>query len=124
MAAKTAVATQEIGRLTPTHVTFAAAAAGGNHFLADGRTSYWIINGGASPCIVTIASVPYGPLGRKGDPAAAPQTFTVPAGETWAVPPLPSEGFNQVSGEDLGFTTVDYNQVTSVTVAAVRDLRV
>lgn len=91
--------------------SFVAAAAAGNSFANDGYTFLEVVNGDSSDHVVTITTPK-----TYGGIALADPTVTVTAGERRHIGPFPKELFNQSDGAVL----VNYDGVTSVTVAAIR----
>lgn len=91
----------------------AAAASGGDAFLNDGNTHFEIINGGGSACVATFASQVSPP--HPGE-AVADKVVTVGAGVTKRIGPFSQAAFNDANGK----VQVTYDQVTTVTVAALK----
>jgi hypothetical protein len=94
--------------LTP---SYAAADAAGAAFANDGETFLQVKNAGNTACVVTIQT----PATFEGVALADP-TVTVPitTGDKM-IGPFPKAAFNQVNGQ----VYVDFDQVVSVTVAAI-----
>jgi len=96
--------------LTP---TFGAAAAGGDQFANDGKTFFYVKNGGGGTVNVTVNSqVANPPAGT----AVANQAVAVAAGVDKLIGPFTQSAWNNANGE----VVVAYDQVTSVTVAAIK----
>ena len=98
-----------IAGLDYTSVAVAADGTNGNRWLNSGGQSLVIINGGASPCVVTKV---YGPGAVFDGTTPANPTTSVPAGHTMELGPFPPGYYNDVNG----YANVTFNQVTSVTV--------
>lgn len=96
-----------VSGLTP---AYAAASAGGDTFVNNGRIMLHIKNGGASPITVTIVSAKTCNFGFQHD-----ITVTINASSEKMIGPFPPERFNN----DSGMVQVNYSAVTSVTVAAL-----
>ena len=116
--ARTTVATQEVafeGNATITQN--ATDAANGMRFVADGRTVLVFNNTSGGARTVTLTDAP----DEKGRLApTAKKSISLPTtGLRW-VGPLPGNGWNQSSGADAGFTQVDIDNATGVTVGCVR----
>jgi hypothetical protein len=90
--------------------TAAAAAAGGDTFLNNGRTFFRAINGSGSPITVTIDSLVACNQGSDHNIAVA-----VAAGATTDIGPFPQDRFNS----SAGVASVTYSGVTTLTVAAI-----
>lgn len=86
------------------------AAGGGDSFPNDGRTVFYVNNGGGAPITVTIDAKSIDGMDFE-NPAIA-----VAAGAHKLIGPFPPKYFNDVNGR----VGVSYSGVTSVTVAAVR----
>jgi hypothetical protein len=111
--ARTDLTVQEIVKsgLEP---SYTSASADGHAVANNGRTFLHVKNGGGSPITVTIqTSTTIEGL------AVADQTVSVPASEERLIGPF-STHFEQPSGADKGKVYVDFSDVTSVTVAALR----
>lgn len=93
-------------------VTYAAAAAGGDAFVNDGRTRLRVKNAGAGSINVTINSQRACNQGFDHDEVAA-----VAAAEERELGPFDTGRFNDSTGK----VQLTYSGVTSVTVAAVKD---
>lgn len=94
------------------NASFAAAAAGGDSFVNDGKTYLHAKNGSGGALTVTIASqVANPPAGL----APANVAVSVPAAGERIIGPAPQAAFNDVNGRCV----VTYSGVTSLTVAAV-----
>lgn len=106
----TVLATQQVAR-TGTTITFAAATSGGDKLTPGDHVALHVKNTGASVCNVTITTPPT----YEGQ-AVADVTVTVAATTGDAlIGPLPASLFR---GSD-GYASISYDQVSSVTVAAV-----
>lgn len=93
--------------LTP---SFVAASAGGDEFVNSGRVMLHIKNGGASQITATINSQTPCSYGFDHD-----VVVSVPASSELVVGPFPKARFNDSNGK----VQITYNDVTSVTVAAI-----
>lgn len=104
------LATQQVSR-TGTTITLSAASSGGDKLTPGDHVALRVKNAGGTACNVTIATPPT----YEGQ-AVADVTVTVAAttGDV-LIGPLPASLFR---GSD-GFASISYDQVTSVTVAAV-----
>lgn len=91
--------------------TFAAAAAGGDTFVNDGRTFLWVKNADVDAMNVTINSLDNCDQGFDHDPAVE-----VTNAEERLIGPFPTGRFNDSSGQ----VSVTYDDETSVTVAVVK----
>jgi hypothetical protein len=89
-------------------LAYAAADVAGDTFDNNGRVGFHVKNGGASPCVVTVNSVTACDQGFDHD-----LVVTVPAGSDRIIGPFPTARFGTP-------VEVTYDQVTSVTVAALR----
>lgn len=102
---------QDVAR-TGLSPSFASAAASGDAFANNGNTLFYVKNGDASAKTITIASqYSSPPVGTAQDDIAV----SVPAGEERMIGPLPQSGYNDGDGK----AQVTYDDVTSVTVAAI-----
>lgn len=90
--------------------TYAAAAAGGDSFPNDESTVLIVKNGGGTVCNVTVKSPNKCSHGFTHDVVVA-----VAAGATSQIGPFQQSRFNKANGQ----IDVTYNQVATVTVAAV-----
>jgi hypothetical protein len=90
--------------------TYGAAAAGGDSFANDGHTVFIVKNGGGSACVVTVNAPTKCNHGFEHD-----VVVSVAAGATAQIGPFSPQRFNNLTG----LVDVTYNQVTTVTVAAV-----
>jgi hypothetical protein len=98
-----------IGGLVP---TYAAASAGGDAFLNDGRTIFHAKNGHTAAITITINAVSKCNHGFDHD-----VVLSVAAGDTAQFGPLPVSRFNDPA---TGKVTVTYSIVTALTVAATQ----
>lgn len=108
--ARTSLTVQEVA-LAGITLSFEAANADGNSFANDGNVILYVKNGDASSHTVTIPTP-----ATVGGMAVEDLTVSVPAGGEKVVGPFPTHVFNQ-SG---GVVYVNYDAVTSVTVAAIK----
>lgn len=92
-------------------VALAAAAAGGDEFVNDGRTWLHVKNGGASPRTVTIVT-PQTVLNL----AVADQVVSIPATDERLIGPFPAQTYNGTNGR----ASITYDAVTSLTVGAFK----
>jgi hypothetical protein len=107
--ARTALTTQAPAQ-TGTVLTFEAANVDGNMIDGDRSVLLHVINGDASPHTATILS----------GLAVADEPVVVAAGDHAVIGPFDPRTFDRPSGAaDPGLIYVDYDAVTSVTVAAV-----
>lgn len=108
--ARTDLAVQQIDAdgLTP---AYTAAIADGHAFPNDVGTFVHVKNGGAGAVNVTVPT----PSTRDGL-AVADRTVTVAAGAEAMIGPFPSRTYDQADGK----VHVDYDVVTSVTVAVLK----
>lgn len=107
-----ALTIQEFDKDTSLTPSFAAAAAGGDTFLNDGRTFLYIKNGSGGAIIATIDSLVNCNQGTDHN-----ITVTIPAGSEEIVGPFtPASRFN---GDD-NFSSITYDGVTSLTIAAIK----
>jgi hypothetical protein len=108
--AATAITIQTFALTTGVTPTFAAATAGGDTFVNDGATFFEIKNTGATTNITITAVATYGGLSLTNP------SYTIPAttGERWCGPYDPTL-FNS-----SGAVTVNYAQVTGITVGAFK----
>ncbi|MFN8493846.1 MAG: hypothetical protein U0350_39980 [Caldilineaceae bacterium] len=101
--------------IAPTYAgaTFAAvaAAAGGDTFVNNGKTLFYVNNGSGASINVTVT-----PQATPGGLTIAPVVVTVPAGGAKFIGPFDSAYFNNASGQ----VAITYSAVTTVTVAAVQ----
>jgi len=96
--------------ITPTQLANFDGSAGANEFLAAGTASdatngnavvhtgreiILLTNTGPSARTMTVTSVADSKLGRTGNIT----TYSVPAGETHVIPPLPADGWRQADGK-------------------------
>lgn len=110
--ARQALTVQEISR-TGLAANHAAAAADGNSFINTGREFLHVKNG-LTACVVTVRTA------RTVDgQAVTNRTVTVGASEERMIGPFPPSLFNQ-KGSAGDVVYVDYDDVTNVTVAALR----
>ena len=100
-----------ISGLDYTSVAVAADGVNGNKFLNTGGQSLIVINGGASPCVVTKV---YGPGATFDGTTPSSPTISVPAGHTMEIGPFPPSFYNDAQS----YANFTYNQVVSVTVLA------
>jgi hypothetical protein len=109
--ARTTIAVQQILR-SGLEAVYTAANADGHALLNDGkRTFLHVVNGDAADKTLTFAT----PLTVDGL-AVADRTVVVTAAEERLIGPFPTE----IYGQSDGTIHVDYSDVTSVTVAALR----
>ncbi len=106
--ARTALAVQAMTRAGLTPAYTAANGSGGHSVVNDGRTFLHVKNGGASPCVVTFETP-----GTVDTLAIADRTVTVAAGGEAVAGTFPTQTY----GASM---LVDFDQVTSVTVAAIK----
>ena len=100
--------------LEPTYT--AATLTDGEMWRNSGKEFIHVINAGGSPCVVTVAT----PATISGL-AIEDKTVSVPAGEDRMIGTFePGLYNNPASGTDAGKIYVSYDQVTTVTVAAIR----
>jgi hypothetical protein len=112
--ARTVLTPQTITKNQAAVVSYANADhSNGMLFKNDGNTSLHVKNGGEGACNLTITSVA-DPFGRTGD-----ITIAIPAGDDVQIPVLDPLLFNQ-TGSDIGNVYVDFDESTSVTIAAIR----
>lgn len=90
----------------------AAAEAGGDKFLNDGRVILYVKNTNASTYTITVVTAGV----VLGSIAIADVTFTVAQSEEKIVGPFPPRYFN----DGGGFVNLSYSGVTNLTVAAVK----
>jgi hypothetical protein len=112
--ARTALTVQQMSRdgVVP---TYAAANADGNSFANDSRTFLHAKNGSGGSITLTFVT----PNTEDGL-AIADHTVAIAAGAEKIVSDLGEGTFEQPSGADKGLVYVDYSDVTSLTVAAIR----
>lgn len=91
----------------------AAASAGGDSFLNDGKTLFMVMNGGGSPITIT-ETLPSTAVVDGQLPAS--RTVTVAAGERTLIGPFPTA----IYSDTLGYMNIAYSGVTSVTVKAIQ----
>ena len=112
--ARTALTTQAPAQ-TGTVLTFEAANVDGNMIDGDRSVLLHVINGDASPHTATIQSA-----ATLSGLAVADEPVVVAAGDHAVIGPFDPRTFDRPSGAaDPGLIYVDYDAVTSVTVAAV-----
>jgi len=100
--------------LEPTYT--AATLTDGERFRNTGKEFVHVINGGGSPCLVTVPT----PAQISGLDIED-RVVTVPAGEDRMIGTFEPGLFNQpAGGTDAGECYVEYDQVTTVTVAIIR----
>jgi hypothetical protein len=88
----------------------------GDRFRNSGKEFVHVINGGGSPCLVTIPT----PATISGLDIED-KVVTVPAGEDRMIGTFEPGLYNQpAGGTDAGELYVEYDQVTTVTVAVIR----
>jgi hypothetical protein len=90
-------------------ITFEAPNAAGNYFLNDGRTVFRVLNA-ATQAIVTVVG-----QGLCDQGFAHSQTATVVINKTTDIGPFDTKRFNL-----NGYVHVTYDNITSITVAAVK----
>lgn len=112
---RTTVAVQELSLGGDAALTLSAADATNNHRIKikDKATRVIFVNGTGAK-VITVNSVAFGPLGRTGD-----LTVNIAADTTHVLSMLPKQGFEQGSGEDVGFVTFDVDDDTNLTIGAV-----
>lgn len=115
---RTTIATQNVPfESNATATQNATDQANGMRFLADGRTSLIFNNTSGAARTVTLTDAP----DEKGRLApTAKKTIALPTTGLRIVGPLPGNGWNQTSGADAGYTQVDIDNASGVTVACVR----
>ncbi len=89
-----------------------AAAGGGDKFLNDGNTLFYVKNGGGSSINVTVAAP-----GTPGGLTLTAPVVAVAAGADKILGPFNPKYFNDASG----FVNLTYSGVTSVTVAVIQE---
>lgn len=89
-----------------------AAAGGGDSFVNDGKTLFYVLNGGGSPITVTIA---FQPATVAGGTVTDP-TVSVAAGAHKVMGPFDPRYYNSASG----MVDITYSAVTTVTVLPIR----
>ena len=100
--------------LEPTYA--AATLTDGDRFRNSGKEFIHVVNGGGSPCIVTVLT----PATISGL-AIEDKTVTVAAGTDEMIGTFePGLYNNPAGGTDPGETYVEYDQVATVTVAVIR----
>lgn len=105
--------TVQVIAIAGTTPSYAAAAAAGNYFTNDGRTFLQVKNaGGGSDCAVTIDSYVACDQGSTHDVSV---TVVKTSGDKM-IGPFNPKRFNDSSS----YVNVGYDQVTSVTVAAIQ----
>jgi len=103
-----------INGLEPTYA--AATASDGDRFRNSGKEFLHVINAGGSPCLVTVLT----PATIKGLDIED-KVVTVAAGTDEMIGTFkPSLYNNPAGGTDPGELYVEYDQVTTVTVAAIK----
>jgi len=97
--------------------TYAAADSGdGDRFRNSGKEFIHVVNGGGSPCVVTMVT----PATIRGLDIED-KTVSVPAGEDRMIGTFEPGLYNQpAGGTDAGNTYIEYDQVTTVTVAVIK----
>lgn len=96
--------------------TYANADSGdGDKFRNTGKEFVHVVNGGGSPCLVTMVT----PAQIKGLDIED-KVVTVAAGTDQMLGTFEPGLYNQPSGSDAGKTYIEYDQVTTVTVAIIR----
>lgn len=108
--ARTAITPQQI-LPTGTEVTFEAANVDGNSVVNNGATNLHVVNGGGVSIDVTVTAQNKCNQGYLHDLVVA-----VPAGEERVIGPFTVAHYNDATGAII----VDYDSVTSVTVAAIK----
>lgn len=94
----------------------AATLTDGDRFRNSGKEFIHVINGGGSPCNVTVPTP-----ATVGGLAIEDKVVAVPAGEDRMIGTFDPGLYNQPSGgTDSGNVYVEYSQVTSVTVAVIK----
>jgi len=103
--------TVQVPTIAGTEPTYTAATlTDGDDFLNSGKEFIHVVNGGGSPCVVTVPT----PATVKGL-AVEDKTVSVPAGEERMIGRFDPGLYNQ-----SGRCRVEYDQVTTVTVAVFR----
>lgn len=112
------LATQEMP-ITGLEASYAAASAGGDTMVADGRTFLHVKNGAGAPITVTINAT-LATLNQPGfgDIPISAIAVVVTNAEDRFIPVPPA---SHASG---GVATITYSSATSVTVAAIRPPRI
>lgn len=98
----------------------AADQSNGMAFKNDGRTLLLVKNGDASAKKVKVTSVADPTSGRTGDLGDLSSTVSVGAGKTEVFNFLDPNLFNQRTGDYSGMILVDFDDDTSVEVAALK----
>lgn len=98
--------------ITGTTVTLTAAPAGGD---AIRPGSFLIVNNGSASAITLTLNMG---RGYKGYTITSP-TVSVAAGAEVLVGPFDADPFEQLTGTNQGYCTVDYSAVTTVTRASI-----
>lgn len=112
--ARTTLATQALTD-EGLEATYTAANADGHFFDGTGDVILHVINGSGADVDVTIQT----PATQDGL-AIADQVVTVTAGEERFIGPFPPRTYTRESGSDIGKVYVDFESVTSVTIAALQ----
>lgn len=102
----------DLAGLTP---SFASADSGGDAFVNNGKTLLYVKNGDASSHDVTLNIEKTITIGGISISLTNP-TVTVPASDEKIIGPFSQDWFNDVDEK----VNVDYDAVTSVTVAALK----
>jgi len=103
-----------ISGLVPSYA--AATLTDGDQFRNSGKEFIHVINGGGSPCVVTVPT----PATIKGL-TIQDKTVSVAAGTDRMIGTFdPGLYNNPAGGTDAGYCYVTYDQVTTVTVAVIR----
>jgi hypothetical protein len=104
------------GDIDPTFT--AATLTDGNSFRNTGREMVYIKNGGGGTVVLTVPT----PTAASGGLLIEDKTYTILAGEEIVIGQLDPALFNQpASSVDAGLCYLEYDVVTSVTVAIFRN---
>lgn len=112
--ARSALAVQSI-TIAGLEPSFTNANVDGHSVINDGRVLLYVKNGSVSSINVTVQTP-----GEVGGNAIADRVVAVPAGEDRIIGPLPPRVYNRGGSTDAHSVYVDFSDVTSVTVAALR----
>lgn len=114
--ARTALATQTPTTEPSAALTLSAANADGHSIDGGGDVILLVVNGSGGDVDITITT----PNTDSDGNAIADKVVTTGNGETWAFGPFPPAVYDQPTGAtDAGKVYVDFELVTSVTVAAI-----
>ena len=106
----TAQAISRAGLKTTNVAALLATAGDPTRWANTGKEFIKIVNGGGSPCVVTVSSLVSCSLGSTHNIAVS-----VAAGDTEYIGPFPTNRFNDANG----YCSFTYSQVDTVTVAIV-----